>query len=258
MALQIAVTQHVGSDRHKHGQQDALWAGGAVIQSGDLVPEQRDEAAAVVTVAVADGVTNSPHADRASRLVLEVFAVEVQSGAILDGRLIRRVHGRLCDRLARGATFGAATTLAAAQFRDGRLIVLNVGDSRVYRISANGTWQQLSRDHTLLNAMIDRGEADPNVEYARMYQMLDACLVADDDETDFAVHRAECEPSPGDAFLVCTDGVHGVLTDSRLRRLTDRRLAPSAQLRKWRKAVLAAGAPDNFSAILVQPLALTQ
>ena len=75
----------------------------------------------------------------------------------MDAGWVRRVHGLLCDRYAWGRTFGTSTTLAAAQILEGRCIVLNVGDSRAYRITFDGCWQRLSRDHTVLAELLEQG-----------------------------------------------------------------------------------------------------
>ena len=55
---------------------------------------------------------------------------------------------------------------------------MNVGDSRVYRLSSQGEWQQLSRDHTVLNGMIARGEAEEGEEYATVYNTLNQFVSA--------------------------------------------------------------------------------
>ena len=141
--------------------------------------------------------------------------------------------------------------MAAAWLKE-RCTVLSVGDSRAYRIAADGTWKQLTHDHTILNAMIDRGEANPETEYASFYNMLDSCLVADDEETDFRIHYEETPFLAGDSILLCTDGVHDTLGDVQMQRLTEAGLDPGTQVGIWRKAVLAAGAPDNFSMILLR------
>lgn len=249
MPMNIAFTQHCGKNP---GQQDALWNGGQIFQQRDLPCDQFIAEDDRIVVAVADGVSSSPFPQRASRHVLESLAGEIAAGSAFDVRLVRRAHGRLCDALAKGRTFGASTTLAAAEVRNDRCTVLSVGDSRAYHMAADGVWQQLSRDHTVLNTMIDSGEAEEGKEYASFYGMLDACLVADDEETEFPVHRAESAFLPGDALLLCTDGVHDTLGGSLLKQLRDVRLAPRDQVAAWRKAVLAAGAPDNFSMVLVQ------
>ncbi len=155
-------------------------------------------------------------------------------------------------RASKGKTFGASTTLVAVEFLEDRCRVLNVGDSRAYRIAADGEWRQISHDHTLLNAYIARGEADAQQEYASLYDSLDSCLVADDEELDFPVHSAEAPFLPGDRLLLCSDGVHDTLGDARLIKLTDPSLTVLQQVDVWRKAVLAAGAPDNFSMLLAQ------
>lgn len=246
--IELAFTQHCGRNP---GQQDALWDGVQVFQQRDLPTASRSvENEDRWAIAVADGVASSPMAQRASRVVLESLAAEMSSGADFDVRTIRRVHGRLCDALAKGKTFGSSTTLVAMECKHGQCKVLSIGDSRAYRVSAAGEWQPLTRDHTVLNAMIDRGEADAHTEYASFYGMLEHCLIADDEELDFAVHHSVTRLDFGDAILLCTDGVHDTLGDARLKKLTVHPMEPLAQVEKWRNAVLKAGAPDNFSMVL--------
>ena len=252
MPYEVAFTQHHGKDKKCPKQQDALWNGVDVFQELNLRSGQYTSTLESLTVAVADGVGASPQAERASRLVLDALAAEIAGGAAFDVRLVRRLHGGLCDALARGVTFGSATTLAATEFSGDHCKVINVGDSRVYRIAADGKWQQLSHDHTLINTMITRGEAEAGKEYASFYHCLDSCLVADDEETDFLVHRTEVPFLSGDALLLCSDGVHETLSEMALHGLVDQSLSPQAQVEAWRHAVLAAGAPDNFSMVFVR------
>lgn len=256
MPVEIAFTQHHGKNLEYPEQQDTLFNGARVFQRPDLKPGHYTADFPVdpgcLVVAVADGVGSSPKAERASHRVLKALATEVAKGAALDQRLVRRLHGQLCDALAKGKTFGSATTLAAAALRADRCTVINVGDSRVYWISANNAWRQLSHDHTLINSMIDRGEADADTQYASFYYSLDSCLVADDEETEFAIHRIEAPWSTGDSLLLCTDGVHDVLKDAGLQRLNNPQRTPLEQVTLWRQAVLKVGAPDNLSMVLAR------
>ena len=254
MIVNIAYTQHLGRNSE---QQDALWNGNEVFQRRNLPTNQitaSDDDAHIV-VAVADGVANSPAPQKASKFVLDAISKEIADGASFDTQTIRRIHGRLCDVLAKGKTFGSSTTLAAVACQIDHCTVISVGDSRVYRITSEGTWQKLSRDHTILNAMIDRGEADPEIEYASLYSILDSCLVADDEETEFSIHRKETPFLVRDSILLCTDGVHDTLGDAKMQKLTDLSLDSCTQIGIWRKAILAAGAPDNFSMILLRQIA---
>jgi len=252
MVVDIAYTQNLGRNPD---QQDALWNSREILQQRDVPVNLLSFATSNdgrLVVAVADGVANSPLPQKASKFVLEALAEEIDGGAFFDTRTIRRIHGRLCDVLAKGKSFGSSTTIAAVAYQADCCTVISVGDSRVYRIAADGTWRQLTRDHTILNAMIERGEADPETEYASFYNMLDSCLTADDEETEFRIHHEKAPFLEGDSILLCTDGVHDTLGDAKMQTLTDPGLAPCAQVEVWRKAVLAAGAPDNFSMILLR------
>ena len=253
MRLTVSYTQHRGNNAYP--QQDALWMGERSIQSIDLKPERIQLDTEDCFLAVADGVAVSPAPHLCSRFVVEAIAeermasIECSGSWRLDGAALRRVHGRLCDRYGKGKSRGSSTTLAAVQLMAGRGVALNVGDSRIYRISAGGEWRQLSRDHTVLQTMIDEGRADPEINYASLYGALDACLIADDEEDGFSIHFVSFNWEVGDKLLLCTDGVHDVIGVEDLKDLFERN--NGEPVAGWRREVLAAGAPDNFSMVFV-------
>ena len=131
MILDIAYTQHRGTDWRYPVQQDALWNSVEVIQSRNRLPAGLQTHADVISLAVADGLGGTPQAERASRTVLEELAAAIQGGGLFDGGLVRRIHARLCGRLAFGETIGSGTTLAAVQVQGEQCAVMNVDDSRV-------------------------------------------------------------------------------------------------------------------------------
>ncbi|CRI65656.1 putative stage II sporulation protein E [Thiocapsa sp. KS1] len=254
--IELAFAQHRGL--LARDQQDALLVAGAVSQSPDLrtrsvVSESRDG-----LCAVADGVAISPYPQRASRTVLEALCeIGPQHDDLLqDGwigpRLIRRhVHPALCRALAGDRrTRGSACTLALLQWRAGRFSVLNVGDSRVYRIDRAGRWQQLSRDHTYFQSMVERGEIAADQYVGQLYHDLEHMLGADDAEDDFAIHWRPGDWTPEETFLICTDGLHDTLGQEALEALFRTERPLKAQAAVFLDAVLEAGAPDNVSLIL--------
>ncbi|NCC41641.1 MAG: serine/threonine protein phosphatase, partial [Gammaproteobacteria bacterium] len=192
--IDLALAQHRGL--LTRAQQDALLVAGAVLQSSDLRTHPPVSEGQNGLCAVADGVAISPCPQRASRAVLEaLYEIGPRHDDVLqDGwigpRLIRRhVHPALCRALAGNRrTHGSACTLALLQWRAGRFSVLNVGDSRVYRIDREGRWQQLSRDHTYFNSMVERGEVAADQSVGQLYQDLEHMLIADEAEEDFAIH----------------------------------------------------------------------
>lgn len=261
MTLQIAFTMHRGANA---AQQDALLVAvddpdlprNGVFQKPDLPVARAASSGDHALLAVADGVAVSPMPNRASKVALEELLAafnafpEMRQDGLVSTKVVRYVHGRLCQRLAgHRRTHGAATTLAVVHMSEDRLAVLNVGDSRVYHADATGHWCRLSKDHTVLQGMMDRGEASAGTEYASIYDALEHVLVADAEEGDFAIHRVTAEWRPGDTMVICTDGVHDTLGERDLWRLFDSRLDVAEQTGRWRRAVLKKGAPDNFSLI---------
>ena len=139
--FQLAYFQMVGAGKARN--QDALFDGTAVRQVR-LHKTRVSEADDAVRLAVADGVSSSPAAHLASRFWLDAFVREGDA----EGRFLRRLHGSFCDTLAE-EYFGSSSTFASAVVEaDGLCRICNVGDSRVYHISAEGRWRQVSHDHT--------------------------------------------------------------------------------------------------------------
>ena len=245
-SFDVAFTQHCGANP---GQQDALWNGRDLVQEKNLPCSTLQLTDEPWLLAVADGVAVSAAPAKASRYVLERLVAQDMSRP-LNGRRVREVHEALCDKLARGKTYGSSTTLVAAQYHNGWCEIVNVGDSRAYLVSAKGEWRQLSQDHTILNDLIASGEAEAGKSYAEMYKGLAHCLVADYEEDDFPVHYRRIALQAGDRLLLCSDGVHDTLQDD-LQQLYQPENAILEQTTAWRDAILKAGAPDNFSLVLL-------
>lgn len=167
-------------------------------------------------------------------------------------------RGKLCHQqqdciLIDGAihqVYGAASTLAVAHVRGQHSAILNVGDSRVYQVNREGQWRRLSKDHTVLQGMIDRGEASPDAEYASVYGLLEHVLCADSEESDFAIYRVLVTLEPGDTLVLCSDGIHDEIGEEMLWKLFDPALDVVAQAKVWRDAVWTHGARDNLSLVV--------
>ena len=247
--IEVAYSQHTG--KLNRSQQDALWNGIACFQSLNAAPASHTTEGDRLLIAVADGVATSPFPHLASRLVIESLA-ELGDKVTLSVKQVREIQGKLCDRYAKGKTLGSSTTLVAATCCNATCYVVNVGDSRAYMITASGSWTQLSHDHTILNDFIETGEADSEIEYAQMYGGLAHCLIADDEEDGFSAHHSSAPFLTGNSLLLCSDGLHDTLGDAVLRQLYNPENSPQKQVAVWRKSVLKAGAPDNFSIILAR------
>ncbi|MDA1184057.1 MAG: protein phosphatase 2C domain-containing protein [Acidobacteria bacterium] len=172
----------------------------------------------------------------------------------LANRLQVAVHSAnktLASRVKENAALeGGGATLAAALFGDGVLAVCNVGDCRAYLLRG-GRLSQMTRDHSVVAEQLEQGIID--AEAARTHPLRHVVTRAVSGQPDMAVDVHEMEPSAGDRLVLCSDGVHGVLTDAELATLVS---APGQSLDEICRAILdttnARGGPDNATAVIVE------
>ncbi len=147
---------------------------------------------------------------------------------------------------------GMGTTVVVTLFYDNRFTVAHVGDSRLYRLR-DGELEQITRDHSLMQELIDRGFYTP--EQAR--QSLNKNLVtrAIGIEEGVQVDIQEDVALVDDIYLLCSDGVTDMIEDSLIQETImkcgdDLEKAASELVREANEH----GGKDNISAILIRPV----
>lgn len=149
---------------------------------------------------------------------------------------------------------GMGTTLVAAIFREGCIHYGHVGDSRLYRVRY-GRLRRLTRDHSLIQQMIDDG-VFMNRNEAHEAGIRDNILT----RSLGMQHNADIDLGgnvlePGDTYLMCSDGLHGCIADTAIARiLRDPSGDIEQQAQELVDAALAQGGPDNVSVVLARPL----
>jgi serine/threonine protein phosphatase Stp1 len=202
--------------------------------------------------AVADGMGGHAHGDWASRALVGALG-----GAILPGdfaeaaqevsRAIHVANRRIWTEASRRAA-QMGSTVVALLVRDGQFAVLWVGDSRAYLLR-EGQLVQLSRDHTQVQEMVDRGLLTPEEarHHPRGHVLARAVGVGETLEVDAVVDQVE----PGDLFLLCSDGLTGEVSDPEIAAVLAAREGREAALAQLIARALDRGAPDNVTAVLV-------
>ena len=141
---------------------------------------------------------------------------------------------------------GMGTTLTALLIRDKYISLLHVGDSRCYRLRGN-TLEQLSSDHTVIQELLDQGaiSAAEAVEHPQR-SMLTQALRGDGDVTPVLQMY---EIKKGDRYLLCSDGLSGVLTEKEIKvglKKSDKDEAVKFLV----DATYVNGAPDNVTVLI--------
>lgn len=142
---------------------------------------------------------------------------------------------------------GMGTTLVVGVFQGDRLLLGHVGDSRCYRLRGPA-FQQITKDHSLLQEQIDAGLISPEqAQTSSIRNMITRALgVEDTVRVEINEHRVEV----GDTYLMCSDGLSDMLVDDDIGAIL---LGAEALGKKARRLVVAAneaGGRDNISVLL--------
>jgi PPM family protein phosphatase len=203
--------------------------------------------------AVADGVGGAAAGEVASRMVIDalIHLDKCRLGAPLDEALPEAVLlGNQAIAFIAGCRpqmAGMGTTVTAVALDDDdRYVVANVGDSRTYLLR-DGALTQLTRDESLVQELIDRGDLDAAA--ARRHPQRSLVLRALDGDPDRRPALRALTARPGDRLLLCSDGLSDSLDAATIERAlggTSRR----ATTERLIGLALAAGARDNVSVVV--------
>jgi protein phosphatase len=144
---------------------------------------------------------------------------------------------------------GMGTTVAAVHVGDYAAVYAHAGDSRVY-LWHNGQLTQLTRDDSWVVAALN-GAAD-EVRELEQHPMRHVLTKVVGLRPELQPSVGECPFVGGDVLLLCSDGVHGSVSDEKLGRLLDSREPVATVAEGIVREALAHGATDNVTAVVVR------
>jgi protein phosphatase len=200
-------------------------------------------------IAVADGMGGRSGGEIASSRALEVLR-DALAGGLEPGRAVRVANEAVYQHAtAHPELEGMGTTLVGVFRRDSQYSVVNVGDSRAYRVDQGGI-RQLTEDHSFLADA--RRSGTISMEEALKSPWRNAVTRAVGTEPDLEV---DCF-GPFDArephtVLLCSDGVYRTLSDEDLRQIVQARPMKEA-VRAIAAAAYEGGSDDNISVALIR------
>lgn len=209
--------------------------------------------------AVADGMGGHQGGEVASSLALTVLteAHDEPSTATLV-RAVRTANQAVFDRAGADPELrGMGTTLTAladVDTRDGRRLgIVNVGDSRLYRLREGRDLEQLTEDHSLVASLLRQGRITP--EEAETHPQRNILTRALGIDEAVAVDSWEVEPVVGDRFLICSDGLFNEVDEARLTATLRRFDDPADAAGELVRLANEGGGRDNITAVVVDVLA---
>ena len=232
-----------------------------------MIRENNEDAVAVDSLTglciLADGMGGYNAGEIASGMACAFIKSEMsrwlsQAGKNANAKEVKRAL-EICVQNANHSIFNAAnsnpqytgmgTTLVVGVFQGGRLTLGHIGDSRCYRLRGVD-FQQITKDHSLLQEQIDAGLITPEQALSSSNKNLVTRALGVEDAVllDVTEHRVE----EGDLYMMCSDGLSDMVRDS---ALTDIITADTGLEQKSKQLIAAAnegGGRDNISVVLIR------
>jgi serine/threonine protein phosphatase PrpC len=234
LALHYALRSDVGLLRE--GNEDSAFAGPRLL-------------------AIADGMGGHAAGEVASAVAISAIA-PLDSRGLTDG-------GEMLDALATAvasarmtlhdmseadpATEGMGTTLTALLWAGAQVAICHIGDSRAYLLR-DGDLYQITRDHTLIQSLVDEGRLSPAAaaNHPQRSLIMRALQGSTDADPDLTMHVALL----GDRYLLCSDGLTDVVTDEAVHQTLVSVTDPDQAVAQLINQAINNGGPDNITCIV--------
>jgi PPM family protein phosphatase len=234
IALRYAARSDIGLGRYSNNQ-DSGYAGPHLL-------------------VIADGMGGHAAGDVASSTAIaRLVALDEESAG--GGDALQRLTTALADAnqdlrdrvAAEPSLHGMGTTVTALLNSGGKLALAHIGDSRGYLLR-DGQLTQITHDHTFVQSLVDDGRLTE--EEARSHpqrNLITRVLTGERDDTpDLSVREAK----PGDTYLLCSDGLTGVVTEETLTEVLGDGSDVGSRAEQLIDLALKGGSSDNITCVV--------
>ena len=222
-----------------------------IIQQADQYP---------LALIIADGMGGHRHGEVASLLAVEYVAKQMRLLFDTKEKLTSEAVGNLLGDILEKANIkvylnslidadreGMGTTLTVAVLIPGTVILAHVGDCRAYLLR-DSVMVRLTEDHTLVQELINTGSISPDESehHPRRNVLTRALGVQDLVKPDINIS----DLMTGDRLLLCSDGLHGMMSDGQIKEILSRSETPRELADTFIKQALDLGGEDNITVLL--------
>jgi PPM family protein phosphatase len=206
-------------------------------------------------LAIADGMGGHAAGEVASAVAISAIApldtqVLISSEEMLDALASAVASAR--DTLhemseSDPAVEGMGTTLTALLWMDDQVAVCHIGDSRAYLLR-DGDLYQITRDHTLIQSLVDEGRLSPAAaaNHPQRSLIIRALQGSTEADPDLAMHTAK----HGDRYLLCSDGLTDVVGDEDVHDILTTVEDADEAVGRLIALAIRNGGPDNITCIV--------
>ncbi|MEV0174417.1 Stp1/IreP family PP2C-type Ser/Thr phosphatase [Streptomyces sp. NPDC050803] len=238
LSLRFAAGSHKGMIRE--GNEDSGYAGPRLL-------------------AIADGMGGAAAGEVASSEAISTIVAlddDVPGSDILTslGTAVQRANDQLRSMVEDDPQLeGMGTTLTALLWTGQRLGLVHVGDSRAYLLR-DGVLTQITQDHTWVQRLVDEGRIteEEATTHPQRSLLMRALGSGDHVEPDLSIREVRA----GDRYLICSDGLSGVVSHQTLEDTLASYQGPQETVQELIQLALRGGGPDNITVIVADVLDL--
>jgi len=203
---------------------------------------------------VADGMGGAQAGERASKLAVDAVADFIANAKDANADTLAEAFQEANNRVMNAASTdaeleGMGTTLVAALEAGPEILIASVGDSRAY-IFQDQQLLGVTEDQTWVHEVGRRLGIDENS--LRTHPMRHVLTMAIGVSPELRVHSYALKPQSGAEVLLCSDGLHGVLSETVIAEALAGNGSLEGKCRKLIEAANAAGGPDNITTVLLR------
>lgn len=149
---------------------------------------------------------------------------------------------------------GMGTTLTAMLWSGSQVALVHIGDSRAYLLR-DGSLFQITHDHTLVQSLVDEGRISPDeaASHPQRSLLLRALDGRGEVDPDLSLRDAKV----GDRYLLCSDGLSGVVTAETIFQVLSEYADPEAAIRQLIDLANRGGGPDNITCVVADVIDLS-
>ena len=206
--------------------------------------------------AIADGMGGHAGGDVASALVTtDIRDVDHEYASAEDAvteltTSLLAANKKLATTVLTHSELTGMGTTASAMIRVGNRVALaHIGDSRIY-LFRNHELTQVSHDHTFVQRLVETGRITKEEALTHPRRSVVMKVLGDFDASP-EIDSWILDTQPGDRWLLCSDGLSGVVPDETIRTILDSRDTASKTVESLLQHSLSAGGPDNITIIVL-------
>lgn len=266
LRLRVGVVSSIGNYR-EHNEDNyfvpgrkSIVDGGSTEATAEMFVTELEPSSLFI---VADGMGGQQAGEEASRMAVEIIPRAVARrlpGTENDQRKIQSVI-REAVAEANQEILGSSgtvteysnmgTTVVLALFRNDRVFIAGIGDSRAYRIR-DGKIQQLTKDHSLADALGEAGTISKEEVANHKFKNILYLYLGSKDAGGGPEEVHVLDVRAGDRFLLASDGLTGSVTDEQMAELVESFDDPQRAAKALKDRALANDSRDNVTSLVIQ------